>query len=170
MPVAGMIGRFDMIIVVKIALMAIGELFLMTSVVRMTNGRSRLQNFDQMDVRTTIALMLMEKGRKAFSRCPGVKEKCSTRTATRECGSPSPCSCDPSHRAHRQRSIDRSRWLSTSGGLNKKAIFDLQVLESSRLMVDSIQEHPAANSNLPPSVAGFLFRCSPNPKLVRAIG
>jgi hypothetical protein len=152
MPVASAISRSDMIIVVKIAPMVMGALFLMVFLARMARGGSRLLSLDQMDVRTMIAMMLVEKGSKAFPRCSRVKEKFSTRTAARKCGAPPPCSRDLSHTAHRQCAVYRSRRLLTSGGLNKKAIFDLQVLEFSRQMTDRIQERPTANSSLPPSV------------------
>jgi hypothetical protein len=106
---ASAISRFDMIIVVKIARMVMGALFLMGSAVRMTHSRSWLLSFDQMDVRTMITMMLVEEGGKAFSCCSCVKEKPSTCTARRECGAPPSCSHDLSHAPRRRRTGDLSR-------------------------------------------------------------
>jgi hypothetical protein len=116
MPVAGATCRFDMMIVVKAVRMVMGALFLIISIVRMTNGGSQLLSLDQMDVRTTIAMVLVEKGGKAFSGCSRIEDKPSTCAARRECGSPPPYTSDPSHAAHRQCAIDRWRRFSISGG------------------------------------------------------
>jgi hypothetical protein len=106
---AGGLARFYMIMVMKVVRMGTRAVFLMGSAMRMTHSRNWLLSFDQMDVRTMIAMMLVEKGNKAFPRCSRVKEKFSTRTASRKCGAPPPCSRDPSHAPRRRRAGDLSR-------------------------------------------------------------
>jgi hypothetical protein len=75
MPVSGTISRFDMTIVVKIVRMSMRALSVMFSIVRMTNCGSRLLELNQMNMRTMISMMLVEKGSRAFSRCSRVEEK-----------------------------------------------------------------------------------------------
>jgi len=77
-----------------------------------------LGNLNQVEMRTLIAMMAVEKGCKAVSLRTRVKEKASARPGIREYRPPSPYSLDPSHalcRQTRRRGIDRSGRFSSGG-------------------------------------------------------
>jgi hypothetical protein len=80
-----------------------------------------------MDMGVVIAVMLVEKGGKAFSLSPCIEEKPSTCTPRRECGSPAFYTCDLSHTGT-ECAIDLSQRHSICGASTKEAILNFDIL------------------------------------------
>jgi hypothetical protein len=111
---AGGSDRFSTTVLVEAVPMSMRAFLLMVMVVAM-----RLLRLDQVEVRTVITMMTMEKGRKAVSLRTRVKEKASARPGIREYRPPSPRSRDPSHANRWQtlwRRIDCSDRFSSGSG------------------------------------------------------